>query len=325
MSDTRKQILLQLSDGIAHTGTALAKQLNITRAAVWKHIEALRADGVAIESDTGSGYLIPGGLQLLDCSTIQSELTDEVAQVVELHLLEKIASTNDWLLDQLQSGIRSGTVCITEHQTSGRGTRGRQWLSPYGSNLYISLYWHFQCGPVELGGLSLAMAAVIARALANAGAEDIKIKWPNDLYTSKGKLGGILIDMTAEVMGPSHVIIGVGLNLGMPVKHHVAIDQSVADLSDTGLSGAFNRNQLAALMINAVTSGCQLFSNEGFAAFREDWAAQDMVIGRQVRLISGDQVVKGEACGVNDIGAIELQTESGRLAFSSGEVTLRIT
>jgi BirA family biotin operon repressor/biotin-[acetyl-CoA-carboxylase] ligase len=324
MSDNRKQILLQLSDGAVHSGTALAESLNISRAAVWKHVKALRAEGVEIESDAGNGYCIPGGLQLLDISVIQSGLTEEVAQVVTFHLLEKTGSTNDWLLNQLHCGMHSGTACLTEHQTSGRGTRGRQWLSPYGSNLYFSLYWHFQCGPVELGGLSLAMAAVVARALANVGAEDVKIKWPNDIYTSKGKLGGILIDMTAEVTGPSHVVIGVGLNLGMPVKHRAEIEQSVADLGDTVLSGVLDRNQLAALMINAVASGCQQFASEGFTAFREDWLAQDMVMGRQVKLINGDQVTMGEACGVNDIGAIELQTESGRLVFSSGEVTLRV-
>ena len=280
MSDNRKQILLQLSDGAVHSGTALAESLNISRAAVWKHVKALRAEGVEIESDAGNGYCIPGGLQLLDISVIQSGLTEEVAQVVTFHLLEKTGSTNDWLLNQLHCGMHSGTACLTEHQTSGRGTRGRQWLSPYGSNLYFSLYWHFQCGPVELGGLSLAMAAVVARALADGGAEDVKIKWPNDIYTSKGKLGGILLDMTAEVTGPSHVVIGVGLNLGMPVKHRAEIDQSVADLGDTVLSGVLDRNQLAALMINAVASGCQQFASEGFTAFREDWLAQDMVMGR---------------------------------------------
>jgi len=324
MSDNRKQILLQLSDGAAHTGTALAEQLNITRAAVWKHIKGLRAEGVAIESDATNGYRISGGLQLLDSLAIQSGLTDEVAQIINFHLLEKTESTNDWLLKKIHPGLSSGTVCLTEHQTSGRGTKGRQWLSPFGTNLYVSMYWRFECGPVELGGLSLAMAAVIARTLVNAGAEDIKIKWPNDLYTSEGKLGGILIDMAAEVTGPSHVVIGVGLNLGMPVKHHEEIDQSVADLGDTGLSGVVSRSQLAAMMINTLAEGCQQFSSEDFTAFRDDWLAHDMVIGQQVEIISGNQVVSGEVYGVNDTGAIELQTDSGRLAFSSGEVTLRL-
>jgi len=324
MSDNRKQILFQLSDGAVHSGTALAGQLDISRAAVWKHIKALQAEGVKIESDAGNGYRIPGGLQLLNSASIESELDADISETVCLHMLDITPSTNDWLLGQLPAGLDSGTVCLTERQTAGRGTRGRQWLSPYGTNLYVSLYWHFDCGPVELGGLSLSMAAVISKALAQAGAEEIRIKWPNDLYTSKGKLGGILIDMAAEVTGPSHVVIGVGLNVGMPAENHAMVDQAVADLRDTGVADTLSRNQLAARVINAMVGGCMQFSREGFAAFREDWLSQDMVMGRQVKLISGDRVVTGEACGVDNMGAIELQTESGRLAFSSGEVTLRI-
>jgi len=323
MSDNRKKILLQLSDGTSHTGTVLAGQLSITRAAIWKHVKALQAEGVQIESNAANGYQIPGGLQLLDTAEIQSELADGVAGVVNLQLLEKTASTNDWLLNQLQDGLKPATVCLTERQTAGRGTKGRRWLSPYGSNLYVSLYWNFSCGPVELAGLSLSMAAVVSQALVDAGANDIKIKWPNDLYTSDGKLGGILIDMVAEVTGPSHVVIGVGLNAGMPEINHNLIDQAVADLNDTGLSGELNRNQLTALIINAMVEGCQTFAREGFAAFRETWQAQDMVVGQQVKITSGEKIVIGEACGVNDMGALELQTDSGRLAFSSGEVSLR--
>jgi len=324
MSNNRKQILLQLSDGALHSGTALAEQLNISRAAVWKHVKALQAAGVMIKSDAGNGYRISGGLQLLDISMIESSLAANISEIVSLQMQDITASTNNWLLDQLQAGLESGTVCLTERQTAGRGTRGRQWLSPYGTNLYISLYWNFDCGPVELGGLSLSMAAVISKALAEIGAEGVKIKWPNDLYTSTGKLGGILIDMAAEVTGPSHVVIGIGLNVGMPAENHAMIDQAVADLRDTGVPDALNRNHLAAMVINAMVEGCQQFSREGFSAFREDWLSQDMVIGQQVKLISGDRVVTGEACGVDNMGAIELQTESGRLAFSSGEVTLRI-
>lgn len=323
MSDNRKLILLQLSDGAVHTGTALALRLQITRAGVWKHIKALQAEGVMIESDAGSGYRIRGGIQLLNIEAIQPCLEDE-AVAENLQLLEKTVSTNDWLLSRLQTGLVSGSVCLAERQTAGRGTRGRQWLSPYGSNLYISLYWHFACGPVELGGLSLSLAAVIARALSDAGAQDVKIKWPNDLYTSTGKLGGILIDMVAEVAGPSHVVIGVGLNMGMPQENHDLIDQAVADLRDTGLPGTLDRNQLAALVINAMAKGCQQFSRDGFTAFREDWLAQDMVIGQQVELSSGDTVITGEACGVNEMGALELRTESGHQTFSSGDVTLRL-
>lgn len=324
MPDTRRMILDQLADGRVHSGTALAQQLNITRAAVWKHIHALKSDGVVIESDAGTGYRIPGGMRLFDKDVIRSLLSEQGKQA-DIFLHDKIDSTNDWLMQRLASGTPSGTVCLAEQQTAGRGTRGRQWLSPYGKNLYISLYWHFENSPLELGGLSLAVAAVIAGALANAGAEDIRIKWPNDLYTSGKKLGGILIDMSAEVNGPSHVVIGIGLNIDMPTEHHQSIDQDVADLRDAGLPLSFDRNQIAAMIIDALYGCCHDFSSRGFYAFREAWHKLDMVTDREVRLICGDRVVTGKARGVNDMGALELETDTGLQSFASGDVTLRLS
>ena len=233
MSDTRRMILLRLADGAAHSGTSLAEHLNITRAAVWKHIRALKSDGVIIESDARYGYRIPGGMQLLDADIIRS-LLPGLAGNKRVVLLDKVHSTNDWLMQQLASEISPGTVCLAELQTAGRGTRGRKWVSPYGKNLYISLYWHFAGGPLELGGLSLAVAASIARVLADSGIGDVAIKWPNDLYSSGKKLGGILIDMSAEVNGPSQVVIGVGLNVDMPEGYRASIDQQVTDLRNAG-------------------------------------------------------------------------------------------
>ena len=325
MADNQKQILFKLSDGTTHSGTALARSLNISRAAVWKHIKALRTKGVTIKSDAGNGYRIPGGLQLLDDSAIKAELDTDILQITRLQILDTIPSTNNWLLDQLSTGLDSGTVCMAEHQTAGRGTKGRQWLSPYGANLYLSLYWNFDCGPMELSGLSLAIAAITSKTLAHAGAKEIKIKWPNDFYTPKGKLGGILIDMVAEMTGPSHAVIGMGLNIDMPAENHADINQTIACLRDTGVANTLNRNQLAARVISAMIEGCIQYSREGFAAFSEDWQSRDMVIGQQVRLTNGNRTVTGKACGVNDMGAIELQTESGQQTFSSGEITLRIT
>ena len=324
MANNRQLILSRLADGGLYSGTMLAEQLNISRAAVWKHIKLLQSEGVGIISDRRHGYHIPGGLQLLDAARIRSVISDDVAGHIRLNMLDKTASTNDWLMSRLHDGLASGSVCLAETQSAGRGTRGRQWQSPYGTNLYISLFWEFASSPVELGGLSLSIAAIISRALADAGAKNISIKWPNDLYTSAGKLGGILIDMSAEAGGPSHVVIGVGLNVDMPAEQRKQIDQAAADLRDSGLPVSVSRSDLAGFVIDAMVRGCKRFSNEGFAAFRKEWSRRDMVVGKQVRLTTSDQVILGEACGVDDKGAIELLTDSGRKAYASGDVTLRM-
>ena len=322
MSETRQMILNRLADGDVYSGTLLAEQLDITRAAVWKHIKALRAEGVIIEADAGNGYYIPGGLQLLDTTSIERFLGADAVRG-QLVLLGKTASTNDWLM-QRYSELTPGTVCLAEQQTSGRGTRGRRWVSPFGNNLYLSLYWHFPGGPFELGGLSLAIAAAIAEGLEQAGAHNISIKWPNDLYTGKGKLGGILIDMSAEVNGPSHVVIGVGLNIGMPEDHYSQIDQAAADLRDAGLPATVDRNQVAASVISALWGCCRKFQTEGFSAYRKLWQQRDMIIGHEVQLVNGDRVITGKANGVDNMGALELMTQNGLQLFASGDVSLRL-
>jgi len=245
----------------------------------------------------------------------------------EIVNIESTPSTNQYLFDLIsKDDVDEGLVINTDDQTAGKGMGTNLWESEPGRNLSFSFLLQPEFIKPEnqfviTQIVSLAILTVCQKSLKR---EDVKIKWPNDLYTSTGKLGGILIDMAAEVTGPSHVVIGIGLNVGMPAENHAMIDQAVADLRDTGVPDALNRNHLAAMVINAMVEGCQQFSREGFSAFREDWLSQDMVIGQQVKLISGDRVVTGEACGVDNMGAIELQTESGRLAFSSGEVTLRI-
>ena len=324
MSDSRRKILHQLADGDAHSGTSLAEGLGITRAAVWKHINALKSEGVVIESDSATGYRIPGGMQLLDTDIIESLLASSFPKA-KVVLLDKIDSTNDWLMQQLSTGIHPGTTCLAEQQTAGRGTRGRQWVSPYGKNLYLSFYWQFAGGPLELGGLSLAVAAVTARVLADAGVDDVAIKWPNDLYTAGKKLGGILIDMSAEVNGPSQVVMGIGINVEMPDECRASIDQEVADLRDAGLPKSVDRNHLAALMIGALYECCSDFSATGFTGFLDEWRKRDMVMDREVKLVCGDRIVTGKASGVNSMGALELETEAGFQCFASGDVTLRLS
>lgn len=323
MADTKRLILKQLADGKRHGGNAMADQLGISRAAVWKHIKALKTQGLTIESDNANGYCIPGGLQLLDQEVIAGMLTHN-SDGQRIEVLESVNSTNDYLLNLPAKDLHSGMACIAERQTSGRGTRGRTWVSPYGTNLYLSFFWHFERSPLELGGLSLAVAAVLCDVLRSAGALGVGIKWPNDLYIGSGKLGGILLDMTAEVNGPSRVVIGVGLNHGMPELQQEIIDQEAADLRDTNIGSTMDRNQLAALFIDALYECCGNFAEHGFNAFQELWRKHDIVLGQQVQLISGNEIVSGLATGVNEMGALELETSFGRKTFASGDVSLRV-
>ena len=319
MSDTKNRILTQLASGNIIPGSRLAEICGISRAAVWKHIESLRGSGVMIDAIHGRGYWIRRGMNLLNQQTIRQYLSSPVG----LTLHQQVSSTNSWLMRQLGAEVTGPHVCIAERQTAGRGTKGRTWQSPYGTNLYCSLYWRFDYAPCELGGLSLAVAISLVNALGQLKVRDVKIKWPNDLHTPKGKLGGILIDMSAETEGPSDVVIGIGLNIGMPEKLRSAIDQPVADIHDDK-DAEKDRNIIAVATINALISGCENFADHGFSGFVQQWEPLDMSLNQQVRLTTPTRLIEGIACGVNERGMLRIKTSHKIEEFASGDVSMRI-
>lgn len=317
MSDTRKQILLHLATGELISGNQLAQCCGVSRAAVWKHIENLRKEGLAIEVMSGRGYQIKGGLDWLELDVIQESLD------IPVTLLEETPSTNDWLMARIARQQGEPLVCLAERQSAGRGTRGRAWRSPFGSNIYCSLYYRFSKAPFELGGLSLAVAVSLVRALEADGISPLGIKWPNDLYMPHGKLGGILIDMSAEANGPSDIVIGVGVNAGMPTVLREQIDQPVADIRDF-LETGLPRTMIAITVIRALINTCEQFEQSGFAGFLEYWQGYDMTYGKQVEIHSGSQRIAGIAYGINEQGMIRIDTGDDIRSFSSGDVSLRL-
>lgn len=323
MSDSRTLILTQLSDGEFHTGTSLAMQLGISRAAVWKHIQHLRQQGVPIGSVHGKGYCLDHELEFLERDTILQYMPPRITSQVVLEVLPLVSSTNDWLGQLRTAGVSPGQVCLAEQQTTGRGTQGRQWQSPLAANLYLSFYWRFRQSPMELGGLSLAIAVSVVEQLAAIGVNGLSIKWPNDIYLGQGKAGGILVDISGETTGPSDLIIGIGLNYNMPVTVRKQIDQQVADISDDKVGSQIGRNQLAAIVIEAIFDSCTRFAAKGFAGFYERWTRWDRVFDRPVSLSLGNHLIEGIAQGVDENGSICLSTDSGRRCYASGEVSLR--
>ncbi len=318
MSDTRNQILLHLSQGDVISGNQLAEYCGVSRAAIWKQIEGLRADGLAIDVVASRGYQIAGGLNLLGAEEITTAID------VPVTLLQETPSTNDWLMSRLPELSGQPHVCLSERQTAGRGTRGRAWESPLGSNIYCSIYQRFSKAPFELGGLSLAVAVTLVDELQELGVLPLHIKWPNDLYHSGGKLGGILIEMSAEANGPSDLVIGVGINVGMPQTLRQQIDQDVSDIHDIA-DAETSRSKIAIGVIRALITACDQFEQEGFAGFMDRWREYDMTEGQQVKILTGKQEIHGLACGVNEQGMIRIETEQGMTTYSSGDVSLRVS
>lgn len=206
------QLIELLSDAQIHSGQQLGDKIGMTRAGINKHIKTLRSWGIQVQTITGKGYKLPYSVNLLNGEVIRK-------QVQGSHVIVEpvIDSTNQYMLDRIP-GLQSGDTCLAEYQSAGRGRRGRQWVSPFGCNLYLSMYWKLDQGPAAAVGLSLVVGIVIAKTLNKISKGKVKVKWPNDLYLNDKKLAGILVELTGKTGDAAHIIIGIGINIGMEKK-----------------------------------------------------------------------------------------------------------
>ena len=323
--ETYLKLVRLLADGHYHSGAALAEQLGLSRAAVWKAArKAGERLGLTIESRRGTGYRLSEPLELLDPARFLGALSHPAhSHIARLEIFDDIDSTNAHLLAAGHAGAPSGTLCLAERQSAGRGRRGRTWVSPYGANLYLSLLWRFPQGPGHLGGLSLAVGAALAQALEAAGAAGIGLKWPNDLLWQRRKLGGLLIEVAAEAQGPSLVVIGLGLNTRLGGAQAQGIDQPWVDLDEILGPQGYSRNRIATLATKALVTTLERYGREGLAPFLPLWERYDRYRGERVEIRQGERVITGTQAGITIEGALRLEVAGEVQIFTAGEVSLR--
>lgn len=314
-----------LADGGLHSGEAIARDLGITRGGVWKAVARTREHlGLAVESVRGQGYRLAAPLELLDAGRILECLRVEgQPPLARLEIQDQIDSTNARLMAEAQAGAPSATACLAERQTAGRGRRGRPWVSPFGSNLYLSLLWRYPLAPAALGGASLAAGVAVARVLRDSGVIDLNLKWPNDLLWQGRKLGGLLLEVGAEAQGPSFLVAGLGINLRMPSDQGTGIDQPWTDLAGILGDRLPGRNLLAARLIGSLCTALARYGDLGLGPFLADWDNFDGLRGQPLRLFLGERVIDGTHVGIAPDGALRLATAEGVQSYYAGEVTLR--
>lgn len=315
--------LLQfLADGKFHSGQDIAHLLGCSRSAVWKKIALIRQmPGLEVDSVTGRGYRLREPLELLEQQRILAALPAQQREKLDAcHVLGSVVSTNALALQHLPARER-GIAWFAEHQTAGRGRRGRSWFSPFGRNIYFSLAWQFNMSLAQVSGLSIATGAVLADVLHAHGLRDHGLKWPNDLVWNKRKLGGILLEVQGETEGPATVVIGIGINLQLDDRLQQEIDQPAACLREAGLTPG--RNQLAADLLGSTVEMCQVFSRQGLQPFVDRWRKFDVYSGRMVKLIGPSQVIAGTNLGVAGDGGLRLKIGGQVQTFYAGELSLR--
>lgn len=249
-----------LADGEFHSGEQLGERLGMSRAAINKHIQTLRDWGVDVFTVPGKGYSLPEPIQLLDEDVIRRQLKQGKVTVLPV-----IDSTNQYLLERINE-LNSGDSCVAEYQQAGRGRRGRKWFSPFGANLYLSMFWRLEQGPAAAIGLSLVIGIVIAEVLHDLGADKVRVKWPNDLYLNDRKLAGILVEMTGKTGDAAQIVIGAGLNMVMRNVQTDVVNQGWITLQEAGVT--IDRNTLAVRLIKELREALTLFEQEGLSPFQ---------------------------------------------------------
>jgi BirA family biotin operon repressor/biotin-[acetyl-CoA-carboxylase] ligase len=320
-----QRVFQRLDDRDFRSGEALAADLEVTRAAVWKAVEQLRELGVALDAQTSKGYRLATGVSALSAERILAQLPGDVRRRIEALLVEwTLESTNTRLLESLPPRANHASIVLAEHQTGGRGRRGRGWIAPPGGAICLSLAWQYADMPADLSALSLVVGLCVVNALAELGVE-AQLKWPNDLVTRGGKLGGILIEMRAEAGGPVHVVVGIGLNVLLDAATRAAVARTgnTADDLRAQRPAPPDRNTVVARLLTRLVPALEGFPRHGLAPHLANWHECDALRECEVRVENAGEITRGIARGIDAHGALLVETPAGVRRFISGEVTVR--
>jgi BirA family transcriptional regulator, biotin operon repressor / biotin---[acetyl-CoA-carboxylase] ligase len=326
MPIAQQQLIEVLADGCFHSGDELGKRWAVSRAAISKAISKLAHLGLDVHSVRGKGYRLNDKLVLLSKEKILSALEQKSRHAIaQFSIFPVIDSTNNFLLEQITPAFQLSQgryqICLSEMQTAGRGRRGRQWVSPYGHNIYLSCLTAFHSGTKATEGLSLVVSVALVRTLAKFGIQSA-VKWPNDVLVGRYKLAGILIEMRGDPLGACYLVIGVGLNLKLSKEQRQRIEQPAITLLDLGFP-LEKRNALVAELIQTLLVIIEEFAVVGFTGFRQEWEAADITRNREV-VVSARDAVHGIGGGVDEAGALVLNTANGVKHINSGDVSLRL-
>lgn len=322
--DKQQHLISRLADGNFHSGESLAEEMGISRAAVWKRIKSLSNYGLDVFSVHGKGHRLSRSLDILDADKIKASLSNKFADSLNgLTVLPVVDSTNQFLYRQLNNDSFHAQVVLAEYQESGKGRRGNEWISPYGSGICMSLGWHFQSTPASYTALSLATGVAVCRSLQKLGITNAGLKWPNDIISEGKKLGGILLESRSETAGYSDVVIGIGLNVDLPEHISSTISQAVTDISRL-TQQTISRNKLVGFLIEDLLNMLKEYQNHGFTSFIQEWRQLDELKGRDADLILPNETLTGEILGIDENGLLLMSVGGETRSFSSGELSLRM-
>jgi BirA family biotin operon repressor/biotin-[acetyl-CoA-carboxylase] ligase len=302
------------------SGEVISDKLGLTRAAVWKHVEALRAQGYRIDAFPARGYRLAGIPDRLGPLELRPLLgTHDLGQV--LHCYEEIGSTSDRAKELAEEGAEHGEVVIAESQTAGRGRRGRTWVSPPRRNVHLSVVLRPDLPPARAPELTLVASVAVCDALRQAGVA-AGIKWPNDVLASGRKIAGILTELAADPDRVQWVVLGVGVNVNARAEDFPPELRGEATSVLIERGQAAPRALFAAALLTTLEDWIDRHAEEGFAPVRDAWRARNVTLGREVLVRADGRDVEGRAEDLDDTGALLVATPAGIERIVSGDVKL---
>jgi len=312
--------LLKENKGEYISGQKLSDQLNVSRTAIWKHINELKNEGYQIEAHHKLGYMLVSEPDLLIYEEVSPYLTTNFIGKNYIHKLV-IDSTNNFA-KEMASKVPDGTVIIAEEQIAGRGRLGRSWISQKGCGIWMSIILKPNIQPQEALNLTQVAAISVVKAIEEVFHVESKIKWPNDIILNNKKVCGILTEMSSEIDKINYVIIGIGVNVNCDNFPEELKGKATSLYLET--NSKVDRKKLTASILNNLEFYYNAYLQKGFEYIRPICIEKSITIGRQIKVIANEGEIEGKAVTIDNNGSLVVETKEGkRLSIMSGDVSVR--
>lgn len=315
--------LLLDSEGSDISGEDISRQLDISRTAVWKHVNKLRKLGYEIDASPRLGYRLSRRPEWLQQGELATAIdTRRFGQ--ELRVLMSTASTQQVAMELAESGMAEGLTVLAEEQTGGRGRFGRKWFSPPGKGIWMSIVLRPQQPLQYTSQLTLVTGVAVCRAIRQCTGVQAEIKWPNDLLVNGRKLCGILLESAVEDQRLRYCIAGIGIDVNLEAEDYPEELKGVATSLRLESGKVINRRELIAVILSELESLYDLYAEQGFTPIAALWEALSVSLGRRIRSVIRGETVEGTAMGLDTSGALLLRLDDGQVVpVFSGEIELK--
>lgn len=303
------------------SGEEISQKLGVTRASVWKGIKKLQAEGYEIESSTKKGYKLKEIPNIITPGEIKHDLKTQILGQV-IHYEEVIDSTNNKAKELARADADEGLLVIADQQSTGKGRLGRTWDSPSGTGIWMSLVLKPNIPPQYASELTLVAGLTMCEVISEITGLDAKIKWPNDIVVNGKKICGILTEMSAEMEGIKHIILGIGVNVNM-----TNFPEDLPHASSLAIEGKqeYSRRSIIKRFLEKFEVDYKLYKQKpSLEAFLERYEKYCITLHKKVKLIVGEEEIIAQSESITNEGALVVRLEDGSIKeVVSGEVSVR--